>query len=94
MSKRLYVGNLPSSTTEDSLMQAFAVWSPSSVTLPAQQEGRETAFGFVEIPDDNQAALAIEAMNGKEHGGRALTVNEARPRTQRRPGGGSGTGRW
>jgi cold-inducible RNA-binding protein len=92
MSKRLYVGNLPPATTEDGLMQAFAAWSPASVTLPAQRGDRETSFGFVEIADDNQAALAITAMNGKEHDGHTLAVNEARPRTPRRAGGGSDTG--
>jgi cold-inducible RNA-binding protein len=83
MGKRLYVGNLPTGTTEGSLMQAFAAWSPSSVTLPMHAGEREKVFGFIEIPDDDQAALAIEAMNGKELDGRELTVNEARPRVQR-----------
>lgn len=64
-------------------MQAFAAWAPASATLPSQPEGRERAFGFVEIPDDTQAAQAIEAMNGKQLDGRELTVNEARPRTER-----------
>jgi len=83
VSKRLYVGNLPTDTTEAGLMEAFAAWGPASVTLPAQSEGRQRAFGFIEIPDDDQAVLAIEAMNGKELYGRELTVNEARPRGQR-----------
>jgi RNA recognition motif-containing protein len=83
MSKRLYVGNLSTATTQDGLMQAFAAWAPASVTLPTQSEGRERAFGFIEIPDDAQAEQAIAAMNGKELDGRELTVNEARPRPQR-----------
>jgi RNA recognition motif-containing protein len=90
MGKRLYVGNLSSDITEEGLMQAFAAWSPASVTLPMHSQGRPTAFGFVEIPDDDQAALAIETMNGKEFNGRELTVNEARPRVPRGGGGRSG----
>ena len=93
MSKRIYVGNLPKGTTEQSLMEAFAAWTPSGVTLPAQSDDRPRPFGFVEIPDDDQAALAIQAMNGKELDGRELTVNEARPRVQR-SGGGSGRTGW
>jgi len=54
MSKRLYVGNLSTGTTQEGLMQAFAAWAPSTVTLPAQSEGRQKAFGFIEIPDDNR----------------------------------------
>jgi RNA recognition motif-containing protein len=83
MSKRLYVGNLSTATTQEGLMQAFAAWAPASVTLPAQSEGRPRAFGFIEIPDDDQAVLAIAAMNGKQLDGNELTVNEARPRPQR-----------
>jgi len=94
MSKRLYVGNLSTGTTEDGLMQAFAAWGPTSVTLPAQPGDRMKAFGFIEIPDDDQAALAIAAMNGKELEGRELTVNEARPRGQRSGGGGSERAAW
>jgi RNA recognition motif-containing protein len=93
MSKRLYVGNLTTDITEEGLMQAFADWKPSSVTLPTRSHDRETTFGFIEIPDEDQAALAIGAMNGKELNGRALTVNEARPR-QPRVGGGRDASRW
>jgi cold-inducible RNA-binding protein len=91
VSKRLYVGNLVFSTTEDGLMQAFAPWGPVSVTLPMDEGGQPKGFGFIEIPEDDQAARAIEAMNGKELDGRALTVNEARPRKER---SGAGGGRW
>lgn len=83
MSKRLYVGNLVSSATEEGLMHAFAAWGPASVTLPTDEGGQPKGFGFVEIPDDDQAARAIEAMNGKDLDGHALTVNEARPRRER-----------
>jgi cold-inducible RNA-binding protein len=91
MGKRLYVGNLPTDTTEGSLMQAFAAWGPSSVTLPMHAGDRQRVFGFIEIPDDDQAALAIEAMNGKDLDGRELTVNEARPRVQRSDNGDRGS---
>ena len=91
MSKRLYVGNLSFDTTEESLMQAFAAWGPTSVTLP-MDGSRPKGFGFLEIPEDDQARQAIAAMNGKELDGRALTVNEARPREDR--GGSRGGGRW
>jgi RNA recognition motif-containing protein len=104
MGKRLYVGNLAFSTTEDSLMQAFAPWGATSVTLPTDEGGRAKGFGFVEIPEDAQATQAINAMNGKELDGRQLTVNEARPREDRGGGGrgggygggrgGGGGGRW
>jgi RNA recognition motif-containing protein len=92
MSKRLYVGNLSYNTTEDALLQAFSAWGATSVTLPTDDVGRPKGFGFVEIPEDNQAAAAIDAMNGKEMDGRTLTVNEARPRTERSGGGGYGGG--
>jgi RNA recognition motif-containing protein len=91
MSKRLYVGNLSYNTTEETLMQAFAAWGPTSVTLP-MDGGRPKGFGFLEIPEDDQARLAIAAMHGKEVDGRELTVNEARPREER--GGSRGGGRW
>jgi RNA recognition motif-containing protein len=90
MGKRLYVGNLSYDTTEDSLMQAFAPWGATSVTLP-MDGGRPKGFGFVEIAEDAQASQAINAMNGKELDGRQLTVNEARPREDR-GGGGRGGG--
>jgi cold-inducible RNA-binding protein len=80
MSKRLYVGNLSNNTTEESLMQAFAAWGPARVTLPTHEWGRPRGFGFLDIPEDDQARQAIAAMNGKELDGLELTVNEARPR--------------
>jgi cold-inducible RNA-binding protein len=89
MSKRLYVGNLSFDTTEESLMQAFAAWGPTSVTLP-MDGSRPKGFGFLEISEDDQAKQAIAAMNGKELDGRELTVNEARPREERSSRG----GRW
>jgi RNA recognition motif-containing protein len=90
MAKRLFIGNLSYNTTEDALVAAFAQWGATSATLPTDESGRAKGFGFIEIPEDNQAAEAIRAMDGKELDGRPLTVNEARPRSE---GGGRGGGR-
>jgi len=87
-SKSLYVGNLPHDTTEQELRQLFEVWGPVAETRLIAGRG----FGFVEVPDE-KAADAIAAMNGKDHKGRALVVNEARPRTPQRSGGGYGRDR-
>jgi cold-inducible RNA-binding protein len=83
MSKRIYVGNLSYNTTEESLMEAFGAWEPASVALAMDDGDRPRGFGFLEIPEDDQATLAIAAMNGKELDGRVLTVYEARPRAER-----------
>ncbi len=90
-SKSLYVGNLPYDITEQDLRTLFEPWGPVAETRLIASRG----FGFVEVPAE-KAADAITAMNGKEHKGRALVVNEARPRTERPPyrdGGGGGGGR-
>lgn len=97
MSKRLFVGNLSFDTTESDLASAFAQWGGSSAAIPTDRDsGRGKGFGFVEVEGDQMDA-AISAMNGKEMGGRPLTVNEARPREDRggggyRGGGGGGGG--
>ena len=77
----IYVGNLPFSATEDEVRELFgAHGSVESVALITDREtGRSRGFGFVEM-DDDAARAAIEALNGADFGGRALTVNEARPR--------------
>lgn len=100
MSKKLYVGGLPYSTTQDSLRDAFAqVGQVDSVTIITDKmTGRSRGFGFVEMTNDDEADKAVEVWNGKEFEGRKLTVNEARPmgdRPPRRTGGFSrgGTGR-
>jgi len=82
MSKRIYVGNLSCNTTKESLMQAFAVWGSPAVALVMDDGGRAKGFGFLEIPEDEQARLAIAAMNGKKLDGLDLTVSEARPRRE------------
>ena len=91
---KLYVGNLPYSTTDDDLRDAFASHgSVSSARVIMDREtGRSRGFGFVEMADDTQGQAAISAMNGANLDGRTLTVNEARPRADR-PGGGGGGGR-
>ena len=91
MSKRLYVGNLPYSITEQQLQDYFAPYGATSATVPTDPDGRVKGFGFVDVEDDSMAA-AIAATNGKEFGGRALNVNEARPREERGGGGGGSRG--
>lgn len=81
--KSLYVGNMAYSTTEDDVRALFEPYGPIAEVRIIGDKG----FGFVEIPEDKMAE-AIEAVNGKEVGGRTLTVNEARPRTERSGGGG------
>ncbi|MDD2913370.1 MAG: RNA-binding protein [Candidatus Pacebacteria bacterium] len=92
MAKRLYVGGLSYNTTEDGLKESFsqagAVESASIVM--DKLSGRSRGFGFVEMENDEDAQKAIEMFNGKELDGRTLTVNEARPMQERRPGGGRG----
>lgn len=90
-SKSLYVGNLPYSVTEDDLRRLFEPYGPVQEIRVIQSKG----FGFVDIPEGN-VDDAIEATNGTELGGRSLTVNEAKPRTERAGagrGGGFGGGR-
>src|SRR5436309_7756825 len=87
MSARLFVGNLSYETSETQLQAAFAPYGCNSATIPTDYDGRGKGFGFVDV-DAAQLAEAISAMNGKDMGGRALTVNEARPRAERSGGGG------
>jgi RNA recognition motif-containing protein len=93
VAKNLYVGNLPFSTTSEDLEQLFA--QHGTVTraqvMTDRETGRSRGFGFVEMSDGADAA--IQALNGNQFQGRALTVNEARPREERpRGGGGYGGG--
>ena len=89
---KLYVGNLSYSASEDTLREVFGTYGEvSSVAVVMDREtGRSKGFGFVEFSSDQAAREAIEALNGKEIGGRVLKVNEARPRPE---GGGGGGGR-
>ncbi len=87
----IYVGNLSYNTTDDSLRVAFEAYGDvdTARVIMDRDTGRSKGFGFVEMPNKDQADAAIEALNGKEIDGRALTVNEARPKA---PGGGGGGG--
>ncbi|MCA9116053.1 MAG: RNA-binding protein [Planctomycetaceae bacterium] len=92
MSSNLYVGNLAYGTTADDLREAFSQYGTvaSSSVITDRETGRSRGFGFVEMEDGGSEA--IEALNGAELQGRTLTVNEARPREDRRSGGGGGGG--
>jgi|SRR5215469_11117865 len=88
--KNLYVGNLPHSTTEAELRNLFeAHGAVEKITLVTDREtGRSRGFGFVEMTDATQADKAIAALNGADLGGRTLTINEAKPKSERAGGGG------
>jgi cold-inducible RNA-binding protein len=89
MSKRLFVGNLAFSTQESDLQTAFAPYGVSEVHMPTDRtSGQPRGFAFVTV-DEAQAQAAISAWEGKDLGGRTLTVNEAKPREDRGSGGGS-----
>src|SRR5262245_45385167 len=90
----IYVGNLSYEATEEDLRQAFeAHGEVSSVSIIMDKmTGRSRGFGFVEMPDKNQANAAIQGLNLQEVRGRAITVNEARPKTEGGPRGGGGGG--
>lgn len=82
--KRIYVGNLAYHTTEDTLREAFAAHGAvrNVSVLMDRETGRSRGFGFVEMANDDEADAAIAALNGSELDGRALKVNEARPREE------------
>lgn len=87
MAKRLYIGGLAYTTTESELQEAFAKAGTveSAKIIVDKFSGRSKGFGFVEMTSDEEANKAIEMWNGKELGGRTLTVNEARPLEPRAP---------
>src|SRR5207244_13195550 len=91
MGRKLYVGNLTYDVTDSGLEQMFAPHGTvqSAQVIMDRDTGRSKGFGFVEMGSDQEAQAAIAALNGKDSGGRALTVNEAKPRTE---GGGGGRG--
>ena len=102
MPKKIYVGNLSFQMTENDLNDLFTEFGSveSAQIITDRSTGRSKGFGFVQMADDEAADKAIERLNGKEVKGRALTVNEARPREEkdssqggRRGGGGGGYGR-
>lgn len=90
MGMKLYVGNLAYENTNASLEELFAPFGTvqSAQVIMDRDTGRSKGFGFVEMSDANAARAAIQALNEKEHLGRRLTVNEARPREERSGGGG------
>ena len=93
--KKLYVGNLPFSATEESLGEFFSQSgvNPSAVNLIRDRfTGQSRGFAFVEISNDEEADRAVNTLNGQNFGGRNLVVNEARPQEQRGGGGGRGGG--
>ena len=94
MGKKLYVGNLSYDVADADLAQLFAPHGTveSAQVVQDKMTGRSRGFGFVEMGSDQEAQAAIAALNGKESGGRALTVNEAKPREERSGGGGGGRG--
>ena len=87
---KLYVGNLPYSTTGEELTGTFAAFGEvaSANVIQDRDTGRSRGFGFVEMPNDAEANAAIEALHGKDFSGRNLIVNEARPRPEGGPRGG------
>jgi cold-inducible RNA-binding protein len=100
MGKKLYCGNLSYNVASSDLDRIFGEFGTvkSAEVVNDRDTGRSKGFGFVEMSSDAEAQAAIQGLNLKEHDGRALTVNEARPREERsRSGGGGGGGggrRW
>lgn len=99
MAKKLYVGGVPYSSTDQSLKDAFskAGTVTSATIIMDRMTGRSKGFGFVEMENDADAQAAIDMWNGKDFEGRTLTVNEARPMEPRAPrgnGGGDRGGNW
>ncbi len=94
--KKLYVGNLPFSMSNDDLRNLFEQHgSVSSANIIQDREtGRSRGFGFVEMDSDSDASSAIESVNGHDCDGRPLVVNEAKPREERSGGGGGRRGGW
>ena len=92
MGKKLYVGNLSYGVDSSALEQLFAAHGTveSAQIITDRDTGRSKGFGFVEMSTDEEAQAAIAALNGQENDGRALTVNEAKPREDRPRGGGGG----
>jgi len=94
MGRKLYVGNLSYNVTDSDLEQLLAQHGTvqSAQVIQDRETGRSKGFGFVEMGTEEEAQAAIAALNGQEHDGRALTVNEAKPKEERPRGGGGGGG--
>src|SRR5437763_1469908 len=93
MGRKLYVGNMSYEVDSSELQQLFSAHGTvtSAEVIADRDTGRSKGFGFVEMGTDEEAQAAISALNGQDHGGRALTVNEAKPK-EKRSGGGGGYG--
>ncbi len=104
MGRKLYVGNLSYEVSDADLQQAFSAHGTvsSATVIMDRDSGRSKGFGFVEMSSDEEAQAATDALDGKELNGRAIKVNEAKPRSSgggggggyRGGGGGGGRGRW
>ncbi len=83
--RKLYVGNLSFAVDSSALAQMFAEYGnvESATVVSDRETGRSRGFGFIEMSNGDEAQAAIEALNGREHGGRTLTVNDAKPREER-----------
>jgi cold-inducible RNA-binding protein len=94
MSNKIFVGNLSFNTTETNLQDAFAGHGTvlETVMMMDRESGRPRGFGFVTMSSTGEAQAAIQALNGTQLDGRALTVNEAKPREERSGGGGGQSG--
>jgi len=94
MGRKLYVGNLSYNVSSSDLEQLFTAHGTvdSAQVIEDRSTGQSKGFGFVEMSSDAEAQAAITALNGQDHGGRALTVNEAKPRAPRSGGGYGGGG--
>lgn len=88
----IYVANISQDVTEDELHQTFAAFGQvkSAALIRDRDSGQLRGFGFVEMPSQDEAKAAIAALNGKDVKGKALQVNEARPKSDKKPGGGYG----
>ena len=93
MGRRLYVGNLPYSVTEEALTEKFSEFGQveSTKLIIDRDTGRSKGFGFVEMGSDSEAQAAIDKLNGMDYDGRPMKVNEAKPQ-EKRSGGGGGRG--
>jgi RNA recognition motif-containing protein len=90
MGKKLYIGNLPYGVDDAQLQETFGAYGPvlSAKVITDRDSGRSKGFGFVEMENDADADRAVEEANGKDMGGRAINVSEARPQAPREGGGG------
>jgi RNA recognition motif-containing protein len=98
MATKIYVGNLSYDATDESLRSLFTEAGnvTSAQVVTDRYTGQARGFGFVEMSTDEEARKAIASINGRQHGGRSLTVNEAKPKERTGSGGGAGAGsnRW